>query len=243
MRNIDTEKKVLVIEDDMIIFKIISSVLEKYGFSAVNASNGIKALEYLKETSIIAVVLDLKLPDIHGLELLKIIRNHSVHHSVAILVVTSSDDKTEEILSLEIGADDYIIKPFHHRELIARLNTILRRTKIPSNKLNIIVFDDIEINIEKRLVKKGSNLLNLSFKEFEILLLLTSNPGKAISRETILDRIGGFKYAPETRTIDMHISTIRKKLGDNARTKKYIDTVNGVGYRFRDTFMDKNVAT
>ncbi|SKC70817.1 response regulator transcription factor [Maledivibacter halophilus] len=243
MKDENIGKQVLVVEDDMIVFKIISSVLNKYGFNAVSASNGREALEYLKKSSVDAIILDLNLPDIHGIEILKIIRNHPVHNSVAILVVTSSNDKMEEILSLEVGADDYIVKPFHHRELIARLNAILRRTKTLGNRSNIIIFDDIKINIEKRLVKKGDKLIKLSFKEFEILLLLTSNPGKVISREAMLNKIGGLRYVPDTRTIDMHISAIRKKLGDTERIKKYIDTITGVGYRFRDICIDNKVAT
>jgi len=227
-------KYVLVVEDDPITLKILCATIEKHGFSAIKATNGNDAFLSLKKHNIHAVILDLNLPDMNGIEVLKQIRNHPIFNSIAIIIVTENDDKLEAILGLEIGADDYITKPFHQRELIARLNAVLRRTQsIPSNLNSALSFGDLHIDIKKRTVKKNDKVIDLSFKEFEILCLLASNAGVVLSRETIINSIGGEDYSPETRTVDMHISSIRKKFDDTANEKKYIDTISGVGYRFR----------
>lgn len=227
-------KNILVVDDDPITLKILCAAIENHGFSAIRATNGNDGLLHLKNRQIHAVILDLNLPDIKGIDVLKQIRNHPVLSSIATIIVTEIDDKLEAILSLEMGADDYITKPFHQRELIARLNTVLRRTQQAAVSLNSnLMFSDIAIDVKKRIVEKQDRIIDLSFKEFEILTLLAANPGEVMSRESIMDSIGGLDYSPETRTIDMHISSIRKKLGDTGSTRKYIDTVSGVGYRFR----------
>ncbi len=227
-------KSILVIDDDPITLKILCSTIEKHGFSTIRATNGNDALMYLKKHEIHAVILDLNLPDISGLDILKQIRIHPALNSIATIIVTENDDKLEAILGLEMGADDYITKPFHQRELIARLNTVLRRTKQSTANLNSnLIFGDLHIDTKKRLVTIHDMAVDFSFKEFEILSLLASNAGEVLSRETIMDALGGLDYSPETRTIDMHIASIRKKLNDTSNEKKYIDTVSGVGYRFR----------
>lgn len=224
----------MIVEDDIINLQILSSILEKHGFIILKAKNGKEALEILEDNIIIGAILDLNLPDASGLELLKYIRNHPIHKNSAILIVTIKDDKLDCILGLEMGADDYITKPFHHRELVARLNAAIRRAKSIIDKTgHIITLYDLKICKEKRIVMKNEEVINLSFKEFEILWLLAVNAGKVISRETILDKIGGLDYCPDTRVVDMHISSIRKKLGDIERQKRYIDTISSIGYRFR----------
>jgi two-component system, OmpR family, alkaline phosphatase synthesis response regulator PhoP len=227
-------KNVLIVDDDPITLKILGAAIEKYGFAVIRAENGKDALLKLKNYEITAVFLDLNLPDLNGLEILKTIRSHPIINSIAIIIVTQNDDKLESILGLEMGADDYITKPFHPRELIARLNTILRRTeKIQTNLQSYLIFNDLHIDIKKRTVKKQDYIINLTFKEFEILALLATNPGEVLPREAIMNAIGGLDYSPETRTIDMHIASIRKKLADTDKEKVYIDTVSSVGYRFR----------
>jgi two-component system alkaline phosphatase synthesis response regulator PhoP len=227
-------KNVLIVDDDPITLKILSATIEKYGFAVIKAENGNDALLKLQKYEIAAIILDLNLPDISGLEILKTIRSHPIISAIAIIIVTQNDDKLESILGLEMGADDYITKPFHPRELIARLNTILRRTEnMNTNMKSYLIFNDLHIDIKKRLVKKQDYVINLTFKEFEILALLAAYPGEVLPREAIMNAIGGLDYSPETRTIDMHIASIRKKLNDTDKVKVYIDTVSGVGYRFR----------
>lgn len=215
--------------------KTVSLILKKHGFNILKAQNGKEALELLEDNSITAAILDLNLPDTSGLEILKYIRNHPIHKDSAIIILTINDDKLDCILALEMGADDYITKPFHHRELVARLSAAIRRAKTIIDKTGpIITLYDLKIYTEKRIIRKDGEIINLSFKEFEILYLLAVNAGKVISREIILDRIGGLDYSPDTRVVDMHISSIRKKLGDIEKQKQYIDTVSGIGYRFRE---------
>ncbi|MCQ4922931.1 response regulator transcription factor [Tissierella carlieri] len=229
------DNQVLVVEDDIISMKLFNAILNKYGFSVLKATNGAESIESLMNNKIAAAILDLTLPDTSGFEILKYIRNHPIHKNIAILIVTVNHDKLDTILGLEMGADDYITKPFHHRELVARLNASIRRSQAIEDKTGpIIAFHDLKIDIEKRIIKKNNNIINFSFKEFEILYLLASNPGKVIHRQTILDKIGGLDYSPDTRVVDMHISSIRKKLGDTKKQKHYIDTVSGIGYRFRE---------
>ena len=227
-------KNILVVEDDPITLKILCASIEKHGFSIIKATNGNDALLYLKKYEIHAIILDLNLPDISGMEILKQVRNHPVLNSIAAIIVTQNDDKLEAILGLEMGADDYITKPFHQRELIARLNTVLRRTLQATATLNSsLILGDLHIDMKKRIVKKDDKIIDLSFKEYETLVLLASNAGEVLTREAIMNAIGGEDYNPETRTVDMHIASIRKKLEDNTSVRKYIDTVSGVGYRFR----------
>jgi len=227
-------KNILVVEDDPITLKILCAAIEKHGYSIIKATYGNDALLHLRNHEIHAVILDLNLPDMNGIEILKQIRNNPVLNSIATIIVTENDDKLEAVLGLEMGADDYITKPFHQRELIARLNAVLRRTQqIPSSLNSSLIFGDLHIDIKKRTVKKNNKIIDFSFKEFEILCLLASNAGAVLSREAIINAIGGIDYSPETRTVDMHIASIRKKIDDTANEKKYIDTVSGVGYRFR----------
>ncbi|MDF2892412.1 MAG: two component transcriptional regulator, winged helix family [Clostridia bacterium] len=227
-------KNVLIVDDDPITLKILCAAIEKRGFAVIKATNGNDALLKLQKHEVCAIILDLNLPDINGLEILKQIRNHPILNAIAVIIVTENDDKLEAILGLEMGADDYITKPFHQRELIARLNTILRRTQhINTNMHSHLIFNDLHIDLKKRIVKKQDIDINLTFKEFEILALLAANPGEVLPREAIMNAIGGLDYSPETRTIDMHIAAIRKKLDDTDKEKVYIDTVSGVGYRFR----------
>lgn len=229
-------KNVLIIEDDIVNMKTSSLILKKHGFNTLKAENGKDALEKLNSNNdLIGVLLDLGLPDLNGLEIIKEIRNHPLHKNCALLVVTINSDKLDCILALEMGANDYITKPFHHRELVARLNASIRRAKNTINTRGpVIRSHDLTIYTEKRLIEQRGEVIELAFKEFEILHLLASNPGKAIHRNTILDRIGGINYCPDTRVVDMHISSIRKKLGDTKNQKIYIDTVSGIGYRFRE---------
>jgi len=224
---------ILVVEDDIVNLKILNSILDNYGFSTLNARSYEEAIGMLDNEKIIAAILDLNLPDANGLEILKVIRNHTLHKNIAVLIVTVNQDKLDTVIGLEMGADDYILKPFHHRELVARLNAAIRRSKVISNLMGpVITLQDLTIDIEKRKVFRGEEVIELSYKEFEILYLLASNPGKVIPRETILDKIGGLTYNPNSRVVDMHISSIRRKLGNNGKKSPYIDTVSGVGYRF-----------
>lgn len=226
-------KCVLVLEDDLISLKIIRSPLERHGFSVLEASDRTGALDILANKRLSAAILDLNLPDISGIDVLKLIRNHPVHAAIPIIILTSNNDKTETVIALEMGADDYITKPFNERELVARLNAHLRRAHHHnSTPNNLIAVGNIIIDLEKREVMVNQKPVHLTYNEFELLLILVSNAGKVLSRDNLLNRLWGYDFPAETRTIDIHISSLRKKLSALDPAKQYIETVRSVGYRF-----------
>ncbi|TCK92783.1 two-component system alkaline phosphatase synthesis response regulator PhoP [Natranaerovirga hydrolytica] len=227
--------KILIVEDEKVTLKLITQVLQKYGFNIITAMDESSTIEMLNKEVIKGIILDLNLPDTNGLDLLQIIRNHHYHKEVPIIILTSNDDKIDEVVALEMGADDYITKPFYHRELVARLKACIRRAKPTINKKeNLVQVDNLEIDLDTRQVKIEKEIIPLTFKEFEVLAFLSMNPGKVFSRDQLLTTIWGDQYITETRTIDIHISSLRSKLGKRNNDKQYIETVRGVGYRFRN---------
>lgn len=226
------QKIILVVEDDPISIKLISKTLEKHGFTPLQAVNGQEAEYYLSRQKPDAIILDLKLPDANGLEILEKIRTNTVYSKVPVLILTANDNKLDTVLALETGADDYITKPFHQRELIARLNSQLRRVQMTDSMLEpIIRLNNLELNTETRQASINNETVELTYSEFELLHFLLSNQGRVLSRDTLLNQLWGYDSAEQTRTVDIHISSIRKKLGEYG---KYIKTVRGVGYRFLD---------
>lgn len=229
-----TGKKILVVDDDILTLKLIRYVLENHGMSFVECQDGKSAVEYISKHRIDAAILDLCLPDVSGLEILKAIRMSPAISYIPVLILTSNNDKLDTVLALEIGADDYIVKPFNQRELVARLNVGFRR--VSQNNLPAatkISIGDLSIDMEKREVKKSGKSLQLTFKEFELLYILAANAGKVFSRDELLSKLWSDNYLTETRVIDMHITALRKKLGDTRENNNYIETVRSIGYRFR----------
>ncbi|WP_425448116.1 response regulator transcription factor [Dethiothermospora halolimnae] len=224
-------KNILLVEDDLTTLKLVQFTLEKHDFFVFTAEDGNTALEYLNNNKIHCVILDLYLPDTNGFEIIKRIRAHSLYKNLPIIMLTSNDDKTDTVIALELGADDYITKPFNKKELIARLHVALRRNNKSLDKWDSkIILHDLEIDLDSRSVCKNNSLIDLTYGEFEILTTLASRPGKVFSRDNLLTKLWGESYIAESRVIDMHISSLRKKLGNDC---KYIETVRGVGYRFK----------
>lgn len=227
-------KKILVVEDDITTLNLVKHILEKNQYHPISTQYGSEALDYISSKKIHGAILDLSLPDTNGLDILKEIRKHPTLNDIPIIILTSNDDKVDTIVALEMGADDYITKPFHKRELIARLNVGIRRYSsnhnLQQSKLKI---GRIEIDFENREVKISDKKVSLTFAEFELLALLSSNPGRVFSRDEILTKLWGDSYIVETRIVDMHISSLRKKLDDNKTNNQLIETVRGVGYRLR----------
>jgi len=228
------KKNVLVVEDDIKSSKLLKDVLENNKFIFHYVNNGKNAMEYLIKEKIDIILLDLNLPDTTGFELMKKIKNNSSYKHIPIIIITSNTDKLDIVLALEIGADDYIKKPFHNRELIARINAVLRRYKLNIvNPYNVLNFGDLKIDMDTRKVTLFDKNINLTFKEFEILSLLCRNSGKVFSRDEIINTIWGYEYITVTRSVDMHIASLRKKILDSNKSNSYIETVRGIGYRFR----------
>ncbi|MFJ5672474.1 response regulator transcription factor [Bacillus safensis] len=221
--------KILIIEDDKAIADLLSYGLTEEGFLTHSEGSGISGLHKINDFDPDLLLLDWMLPDISGLDICKIVTQN---HNIPILMITAKSDITDKVLGLELGADDYITKPFDVREIIARIRTILRRHK-QANHQDIspdqhIQFKNIHIILDERVVKKDGNTIDLTPKEFELLITLMNNRGKIFTRSQLLESIWGYDFLGDTRTVDTHIQRLRKKLdaGDE------IKTVFGVGYKF-----------
>ncbi len=224
-------KKILVVDDEHHILELIQFNLESNDFDVITCDNGEDAVRVAEEKDIDLIILDLMLPGINGVEVCKRIR-HSSNSKVPIIMLTAKGEENDKIVGLDIGADDYMTKPFSIRELLARIKAVLRRTEDNSgDNENIIKVKNVTIDIEKHEVKKGDNVLELTLKEFELLKMLARNRGKVLSRDVILDKIWGYEYFGDTRTVDVHIRHLRKKINDNDGA--FIETVRGVGYKMK----------
>lgn len=228
------KKNVLVVEDEITTLKLINYTLQSHNFNVFLAENSSSAMCCLENNRIDIILLDLNLPDISGFEFIKKIKSNPKYNFIPIIILTISSDKLDVVLSLEMGADDYITKPFHKRELIARINVSLRKSNASNYSSNSrLIFGDLVIDLENRSVFKSNDEIILTFKEFELLILFARNAGKVFSRNEILTDIWGYDYITETRTVDMHISSLRKKIENSHENNCFIETIRGVGYRFR----------
>ena len=232
-----SKQKILVIEDDLHIQELLRYNLEKNGYEVAIVENGAEGFKEAREGNHHIIILDIMLPDMDGLEICKRLRMNKKTEKTPIIMITAKGEELDKILGLELGADDYLTKPFSVKELIARIRAVLRRTndvsimeESESNK-NIIKISDIEINIEKYEVKKNNEKIILTLKEFELLRILAENKGRVLTRDFLLDKIWGYDYVGETRTVDVHIRHLRKKIGDDDNLSQIIETIRGVGYK------------
>lgn len=226
---VNSKKSILVVDDEERIVDIIKAYLEIENYTIFVAYNGKDALDIFEKKSIDFVVLDLMLPGLSGEEVCKKIRLTS---QVPILMLTAKVDEGDKIYGLNIGADDYMIKPFSPKELVARVKAILRRFSVETVKAEIIELNngDLIIDFDKMEIKKKGILVNITPKEFEIVELLVKNPGKVFSREQMISEVLGYDFEGYDRAIDAHIKNIRHKIEDGKN--KYIKTIYGVGYKF-----------
>lgn len=225
------KERVLVIEDDKGIADAIVYALKREGFSAEAVYNGEEALNRFYLFKPEAIILDVMLPGIDGYEVLKRIQDKN---PVGIIMLTAKEDIVNKILGLELGADDYITKPFDMRELLARLRSLLRRLQVKAGAGSQIQADEINLkglilNHEQRKVVAGDNELDLTPKEFDLLALMAANPERVYTRDQLLDLVWGMEYIGGTRTVDIHIQRVRKKLGIDY--EDILQTVHGVGYK------------
>jgi two-component system alkaline phosphatase synthesis response regulator PhoP len=226
--------KILVVDDEEHIVELIKFNLEKNGYKVVTAFNGNDALKLAKDEKPDLIVLDLMLPGIDGIEICKILKRDEDTEKIPIIMLTARGEETDKILGLELGADDYVTKPFSVKELIARIKAVLRRSsEVNKKQESIIKIRDIVIDTEKHEVTKNGKALELTLKEFEVLKILALNKGKVLSRDFLLDEVWGYDYYGETRTVDVHIRHLRRKIEDDDKDPKYIETIRGVGYRMR----------
>ncbi|MBU3114708.1 response regulator transcription factor [Clostridium lacusfryxellense] len=224
--------RILVVDDEQKVLNVIKAYLIKEGFDVLTSSDGEEALNIFKNEQIHLIILDLMLPKISGEEVCNKIRATS---SIPIIMLTAKTEEDNKIEGLAIGADDYITKPFSNRELVSRVKAIIRRTYRDNNplaQLLVINDGDLEINIEKMIIKKQGNPVPLTSNEFKILIALLTNPGQIFSREQLVNKAFGIDYDGFDRTIDTHIKNIRQKIEENPKRPRYIISVYGMGYKF-----------
>jgi len=226
-------QKILIVDDEPLLVKGLKYGLEQDGYSTEAAYDGKKALELQEKEKFDLIILDLMLPEIDGLEVCQKIREKS---DVPIIMLTAKGEDMNKILGLEYGADDYMTKPFNILELKARIKAILRRSSNKEAKLGdqIIYVDDFIINTLGRKVTVNGKEINLTAKEFDLLILLATNPGKVFTREELLEIIWGYEYFGDLRTVDVHIRRLREKVEKDSNNYEYILTKWGVGYYFRN---------
>lgn len=222
--------KILIVEDEEKVSEILKAYLEKEGYQVYCTTTGLRGIEIFKSTDIKLIILDLMLPDISGEEVCKVIRKTSDVH---IFMLTAKGNLNDRIEGLNIGADEYLIKPFSPRELVARVNALFRRLTTENGSSNFIFNDGkLLIDYDKRVVKVKGKEVPFTPNEFDILHVLVVNKGKVLSREQIINKIFGMDFDGYDRTIDVHIKNIRKKIEEDTKNPKYIITVMKVGYKF-----------
>ena len=221
---------ILCVDDEPNILDLLTFNLEMSGYETISSRYGKDAISLAAEAAPSLVILDLGLPDASGLDVLKALRASPVTLDIPVIVLTASDSEVDTVLAFELGADDYVKKPFGVRELLARVKAVLRRSGDASAS-DIIRVGPLTIDSGNYEVFRKDSKLSLTLKEYELLKLLASTPGKVLTRDFLLDRIWGYEFYGETRTVDVHIRHIRQKLGDDAH---YIETIRGVGYKFND---------
>ena len=225
-------KKILIIDDEIHKVELLKFNLENNGYKVDYSYDGFYGYLKTKEFQPDLILLDWMLPNISGIDLLKKIRSDETLEQIPVIMLTAKNMEEDKLEGLEDGADDYITKPFSVKEVLARITSVLRRYKYTSNeKIEVLKADDIQVNVNKHIVTKNGQEIELTLKEFQILKLLIENKGNVLTRTFLLDKIWGYDYYGETRTLDVHIRHLRKKIGDN--DSKLIETVRGVGYKIK----------
>jgi len=218
--------RVLLIDDDARLFELLSSYLEQSGFHVTGASDGPRGLASLETGTFDVVLLDVMMPGMDGIEVCRRIRLKS---TIPVLMLTARGDETDRVVGLEIGADDYVAKPFSPRELVARIKAVLRRAR-PEAGGERIVAADLVIDVPGRTVSREGAAIELTGLEFDLLCALARRPGRVVARDALLSEAGRGDVIVGERTVDVHISHLRQKLGDDPRSPRLIKTVRGVGY-------------
>lgn len=218
--------RVLLVDDDVRLFDLLSTYLGQNGFHVTSASDGPRGLAALEAGTFDVVLLDLMMPGMDGIEVCRRIRQKS---NIPVLMLTARGDETDRVVGLEMGADDYVAKPFSPRELVARIKAVLRRAR-PDVVGERLVAGDIVVDLGQRTVTRAGESIDLTGLEFDLLCALVRRPGRVVARDALLSEAGRGDVAVGERTVDVHVSHLRQKLGDDPRSPKLIKTVRGIGY-------------
>jgi DNA-binding response OmpR family regulator len=223
---------ILIVDDEAKIVKTVKAYLEKAGFRVAAAEDGQMALTMYRHEKPALVILDLGLPGIDGLDVARTLRRES---DVPIIMLTARVDEADKLIGLELGADDYVTKPFSPRELVARVRAVLRRVGGEREQAPPpIVAGDVQIDLERRQVTVGGQAVELTPTEFDLLAVMARNPGRVFTRLELLDRVQGYAFEGYERTVDAHVKNLRQKIEPDPKQPRYLLTVYGVGYRFRE---------
>lgn len=224
-------KKILIVDDEPSIITLLKYNLEAAGYQVFTATDGRQALHTVQQTPVDFIILDITLPYIDGIEVCRKIRQLNL--DTPILMLTARDTEYDKIIGLELGADDYMTKPFSPREVLARIKAILRRTEKAITQSNdILTLNNLTIDTQRYEVTLSGQLIDLTPKEFELLVFLAKNRGRILSREQLLSQVWDFDFTGETRIVDVHIGHLREKIETDTKKPQYIKTVRGFGYKF-----------
>ena len=222
--------RVLVVEDEESFSDALSYMLRREGYEVEVAGTGVDALTTFDRSGADLVLLDLMLPGLSGTEVCRELRNRS---HVPIIMVTARDSEVDKVVGLELGADDYVTKPFSSRELVARIRAVLRRGMEPEElMLNVVEAGPVRMDVERHVVSVDGQQVQLPLKEFDLLELLLRNAGRVLTRGQLIDRVWGADYVGDTKTLDVHVKRLRAKIEPDPATPKYLVTVRGLGYKF-----------
>lgn len=222
--------KILIVEDEPDMRRGLEDNLQYEGYTTVSTGNGNEGLRLARKDSYDLIILDLMLPGMDGLDLCRQLKRED--NTTPIIMLTAKGSESDRVMGLEVGADDYITKPFSLRELLARIKAILRRTRHDKSRLSAYEFDDFYVDFERYEATKGGEPIELSPREFEMLRLMAEHRGEIVSREMFLEEVWGYESLPSTRTVDNHIAKLRQKIEDDPEHPKHIVTVHRMGYKF-----------
>ena len=232
-------EKILVVEDELSLQETLAYNLKRQGYEVETTGNGLEALDIARRDRPDLILLDIMLPGMDGFEVCRVLRQEM---TTPILMLTARDDEIDRVVGLEVGADDYLTKPFSMRELMARVKALLRRVRLIREEIGVsnaaliesetMVFDDLIINLSRREVTLKDVALSLKPQEYELMLYLAQHRGRALSREAILENVWGWEYTGDSRTVDVHVRWLREKIEIEPANPRRIVTVRGVGYRF-----------
>jgi two-component system alkaline phosphatase synthesis response regulator PhoP len=228
-------KTILVVDDEPGIVTIVRDYLEKGGFRVLTAADGETALRLARLERPNLMVLDLMLPGIDGLDIIRSLRSNPALHLMSVIMLTARVEEADRLVGLELGADDYVTKPFSPRELVARVRAVLRRAEGEGTYSPTIHAGDLTIDLERRAVRNGGALVELTATEFDLLAVLARHPGKPFTRAQLVESLYNSSFEGYDRTVDAHIKNLRRKIEDDAHNPRYIQMVYGIGYRFAES--------
>ena len=226
--------RILIVEDEMNIRQLVRYNLEKEGFQVLEATDGLQGLKMAKLEKPDLVLLDLMLPEMDGLEVCRSLKGNPGTAALPVIMVTAKSEEIDKVIGLELGADDYLTKPFSPRELVARVKAVLRRSQKETTQPGELSVGRLRFNFSRYEVHMGGAKLELTPKEYELLKMLATNLGKVFTREQLLEKVWGYEYFGDTRTVDVHVRHLRAKMSTDPETADALETIRGFGYRLRE---------